>query len=215
MVEPCTLPCKHIFCIQCINQQIMNKTQCPMCRQDFQQNYLPQIDTDLQSKIKLKYPQKFEERNEELKQQGLLEGNLVKVKFMYGNDHKLIPNPKKLNSQHLGEEIENKHTWTVFVRIVKSQGQIIGNEAKKFISKVKFGLHPTFGATEQTVQQEPFQMTKIGWGTFEVPIEIHFRRETGKRDKVTLSHYLSFNGHGETKWFTVTFDKEKLEQMSI
>ena len=76
---------------------------------------------------------------------------------------------------------------------------------------MKFGLHPTFGVTEMDVKSEPFELRRIGWGTFEIPIEIYFRRDTGRKEILKLSHYLSFNGQGKRQYFQVAFDKEKLD----
>jgi transcription initiation factor IIF auxiliary subunit len=57
-------------------------------------------------------------------------------------------------------------------------------------------------------------MRRVGWGTFNIPIEIHFRRDTGKKDKLVLDHYLNFNDNGEHKSFYVTFDKDKIETLN-
>ena len=76
-------------------------------------------------------------------------------------------------------------------------------------------MHPTFGVTEIDVKAAPYEMKRIGWGTFEIPIEIFFRRETGRRETLKLSHYLSFEGTGKRINFTVSFDKEKLEKINI
>lgn len=50
------------------------------------------------------------------------------------------------------------------------------DKIQKFIQKVTYGLDPTFGTTEVTVKAAPYEMTRIGWGTFDVPITIHFRK---------------------------------------
>eukprot|EP00347_Sterkiella_histriomuscorum_P016628 403352460 len=209
MVEPCTLPCNHVFCIQCINQLVQQKTQCPMCRFDFPIDYNPQVDLKLQAKILSQNEIKFKERLEELKTQGLLEGNQIRIKFIYGNDHKPVQNPKKV-----GQDNYNANEWTTFVRLVPNQGLNSNDSIKRYIQKVRFGLHPTFGVTEIDVKSAPFQMTRIGWGVFNIPIEIFFRRDTGKKETIKLDHYLSFQGQGSSRIFTIAFDKEKLDQIS-
>ena len=50
----------------------------------------------------------------------------------------------------------------------------------KMIEKVRYGLHPTFGVDYMDVRagQKPnFEMTFNGWGTFDIPITIFFRRD--------------------------------------
>ena len=112
------------------------------------------------------------------------------MRFSFGNDHKLVENPRQVGKD---KELTNKHEWNMFVRIADKNENI-----KNYISKVKYGLHPTFGVTEEVVKSAPFEMKKIGWGTFEIPIEIHFRKETGKKEPIVLSHYLSFEGKGQS-----------------
>ena len=67
---------------------------------------------------------------------------------------------------------------------------------QKYVEKVKFGLHPSFGVTEFNVKSAPFEMKRLGWGTFEIPIEIYFRRDTGRRETLKVDHMLSFEGKG-------------------
>ena len=50
-----------------------------MCRGMFKEGYFPEVDTKLQSAIKLKEEAKYLDRIEELKKQGLLHGNQVKI----------------------------------------------------------------------------------------------------------------------------------------
>ena len=68
MVEPCKLPCLHIFCIQCIEKFMEAKHECPMCRHPFPVNYDPKIDEDLANKIKGAFPQKFTDYKKLLKE---------------------------------------------------------------------------------------------------------------------------------------------------
>ena len=55
----------------------------------------------------------------------MLEANKVKVKFEYGNEHKLVENPKKVGQN---KEYENKHEWVVYVRLADQK-----EDVKKFI----------------------------------------------------------------------------------
>ena len=82
-------------------------------------------------------PQRFNQRSEELKNEGILESNLMRVTFAYGNDHELIKEAKTTKSGY-----RNEHRWTVFVRMADKKDSV-----KKYISKVRFGMDPTFGVT--------------------------------------------------------------------
>lgn len=54
--------------------------------------------------------------------------------------------------------------------------------ANKFFEKVRFGLHETFGAPYMDVRadnQGKFEMTFKGWGTFDIPITLFWKRQVG------------------------------------
>ena len=90
----------------------------------------------------------------------------MRVRFVYGNDYELIESKK--------EDTENKHYWTVFVRLVDQKQNI-----SKYIRKVSFELDETFDPIINHVIYAPFEHSRLGWGTLNVPITINFRRETG------------------------------------
>ena len=63
--------------------------------------------------------------------------------------------------------------------------------------KVCFELDETFGTIHNDKKQAPFELSRIGWGTFNIPISVFFRRETGIKDVIELNHELSFEGNGK------------------
>ena len=86
-------------------------------------------------------------------------------------------------------------------------------DANRLIEKVRFGLHPTFGMDYMDIKANPsgkFEMAFTGWGTFDIPVTINFRRELclpPEKRNLHLDHYLSFDGNG--KWRTVNFPLKK------
>ena len=94
---------------------------------------------------------------------------------------------------------------------VKFAGKNI--DANRMIEKVRFGLHETFGMDYMDIKAGPsgkFEMGFTGWGTFEIPVTIHFRRELclepAKRT-IKLNHMLSFEGNG--KWRSINMPLKK------
>ena len=91
--------------------------------------------------------------------------------------------------------------------------------ANKLIEKVRFGLHPTFGMDHMDVKANPsgkFEMGFKGWGTFDIPVTIHFRRELqleADKRQLKLDHYLSFDGNG--KWRTVVLPIKKAAALKL
>ena len=52
---------------------------------------------------------------------------------------------------------------------------------------VTYKLHPTFSPNSVTVQEAPFAITRLGWGEFDIAVEIHSRNGTTHRMKHSLS----------------------------
>ena len=81
------------------------------------------------------------------------------------------------------------------------------------IEKVRFGLHETFGVEYMDIKANPsgkFEMAFTGWGTFDIPITIHFKRELclePENRRMELDHELSFEGNG--KWRSVNMPLKK------
>ena len=63
----------------------------------------------------------------------------------------------------------NHYRWIAFV---------IANELREesdlIIKKVTYNLHKTFSPNKVEVETAPFIISYIGWGTFEIVIEIEF-----------------------------------------
>ena len=52
-------------------------------------------------------------------------------------------------------------------------------DAVRYIKKVRYGLHETFGAEYMEIMgsndNNKFEMSMTGWGTFEIPITMYLR----------------------------------------
>ena len=59
--------------------------------------------------------------------------------------------------------------------------------------KVKFYLDESFTTPEVSKSNFPFEITRIGWGTFDITLEIFFREETGRKESVKVIHGISFD----------------------
>ena len=68
----------------------------------------------------------------------------ISVKF--GNTHQTVAGAKTLRCG-----VTNSHEWTAFVRVMGKS-----YDSRDLVSKVVFGLHESFGVTEQTVRGAPF-----------------------------------------------------------
>ena len=82
------------------------------------------------------------------------------------------------------------------------------------MQKVVFTLDPSFGNNHiLTVEEAPFRIMRMGYGTFDLPIEIHFKKETGIQEPLTIIHSLSFEGNGKRIGHTQKFNRVKVAAM--
>jgi NAD-dependent SIR2 family protein deacetylase len=100
---------------------------------------------------------------------------------------KEIPTKLQIGNTHELKDKESHH-WTMYVKSNKDN-----------IEKVTFQLHPTFKPSEVEVKSSPFQISRIGWGTFTVEMEIYLKNG----EKFTMKHALSFEGSGSEKIYEI------------
>ena len=134
-----------------------------------------------------------------LRSENAFSGDFADLRLVYGNRHETVP-----ANGYKG----NTHKWTMFVKFTNKH-----IDANRLIEKVRFGLHPTFGMDYMDIKANPsnkFEMQFTGWGTFTIPVTVHFRRElclTPEQRQLQLDHYLCFDGNG--KWQTINIPLKK------
>eukprot|EP00997_Jenningsia_sp_PLL12_P005227 NODE_2089_length_989_cov_213.224468_g1709_i0.p1 GENE.NODE_2089_length_989_cov_213.224468_g1709_i0~~NODE_2089_length_989_cov_213.224468_g1709_i0.p1 ORF type:complete len:193 (+),score=44.22 NODE_2089_length_989_cov_213.224468_g1709_i0:341-919(+) len=107
------------------------------------------------------------------------------MRVVVGNNHSISNNPV----------FNNHHQWTVYVRAEDPQRQSL-------ITRVNFRLHPTFTPQEVMVDHPPFQVTRMGWGTFTVGIDVYLRNQV-----VSFEHELNFSVPTEESTHSIVFDQ--------
>ena len=81
----------------------------------------------------------------------------------------------------------------------------------KYIKSVTYHLHPTFKPSVIKVTEAPFLLSRVGWGWFDIPMDIEFQPWT-KLPKMTLEHELCFENKGHTQSVLLEIDDEDEEQ---
>jgi transcription initiation factor IIF auxiliary subunit len=112
----------------------------------------------------------------ELIKSNMLNEEIFGIQFTVGNRHELVENPKQANSN---KNLKNKHKWTCFIEL---NHPMLKKYTYKLIDKVDFQLHETFRPplrTAKSVEGKPIEYSTIGWGTFDVPMTIHWKKEVG------------------------------------
>jgi len=106
-------------------------------------------------------------------------GSPQKPLVTIGNTHTILTTVKA------GEPAEE---WTVFLR--HANGTSLPSTAIG-IKEVVFTLHPDFDPSVVTVKSAPFEVTRVGWGAFDVGVEVRFKDGHGPSQK--FSHLLVFD----------------------
>lgn len=109
-----------------------------------------------------------------------VKGAVVEWPIVFGN-----------NATWLGKKATDTatHRWCCYVRSAD------GRDLAAIVQKVVFNLHPSFPTPVITVEQAPFEINEVGWGEFEIRIELFFLDPAEK--PVELFHSLKLFGDNE------------------
>ena len=79
------------------------------------------------------------------------------------------------------------------------------------IEKVEFELHETFRNPYRERVRPPFEISTNGWGTFEIPIKIVWKKKLNL-PPTYLEHMLSFSGSGKSKEYVIRINSDDIFQ---
>lgn len=161
--------------------------KCPMCRT----LTTARADRSRERTLRTNYPSTYAERSVDAAQPNAVEDGETEVLTIYiGNGHRLV---------RTEDESSNKHEWLFFVRPSRTD----------LIEEVQVFLHPTFRNHKVIVQWAPYEIRRVGWGTFTVYANVilkpGFRWESdeaedtedgGARGMLPLEWQLDFEGRG-------------------
>ena len=144
-----------------------------MCRAVPPAKFQINCDAKLKLKIKQAEPEAYAEKLAELRENNALQADWAGVELVYGNRYQTVA-PKSPKSNK-GLAAFNTNKWTAFVKFANKK-----IAPTNMIEKVRFGLHPSFGVDymDKKAPEENgcYEVTFTGFGTFEVPITITFKR---------------------------------------
>ena len=199
LTRPIFTPCNHAFCLGCYEEcaELSIKNICPLCRFSVPKDFQPSIDKEYAKKLKEIFEKETKEREKQLAEVLLLEKQFIKLKFNYGNTWKEVPHPKKPG--------ETSNNWRAHLKLVNEDSQ-------KYIKYVEFELHPTY-AGDKIIKKckAPFEIERLAWGYFNLPITIYFT-DLIESDPIVINHMLYFQTNGKNENQIV---KVKLKQNPI
>lgn len=159
------------------------EANCPMCRT----HTAATPDRALDAQLEARYPRTYQERKADKEvARGIRTGSDggEGVLVLIGNRHQL--------EADAGDG--NAHDWTFFVRVSRPE----------LVDRVVVELHPTFRRHTLVLREAPFEVRRLGWGTFVIQAEIwlkspwqwmHEGRTEGTR-ALELEWELDFHGRG-------------------
>ena len=194
MVEPCTLPCKHSFCVQCLNEWFKKRRECAYCTAVTPADFQLSVNRSLQADIKRAVPQEYRQHLTKLRMENKMTADtndLVELPIIFGNRHEIL-NARGRNGQR------NRHRWTMFIDFKNLP-------VARFIDKVRFGLNKSFGQEYRDVylNKGKLELSFTGYSPLNIPITIFFKPELFQEEdiedsQIDLEHLLCFKGQG--KW---------------
>lgn len=84
------------------------------------------------------------------------------------------------------------HKWTLYVRGANDQ------DLSFCVKKVVFTLHSSFAEPKREVVVQPFELTEMGWGEFEIAVRLEFQEDVHE-EPVELVHRLKLFHDSETQ----------------
>ena len=203
IAEPSITPCEHLYCVDCIHKVIEVKSSCPLCRTAIPEDYLPDIASDLQDFAAEKYPDEFNHRKSELIKQKIWFANKMPIVFEYGNTWRRVKNAKVGRHGYL---LDN--SWTMFVNPV-----VDSDPTKKLVNKFTYRLHPTYKDPVMNVNEAPFSLTMLAYGSFHVEVTVNWHRALEMPDTKWI-HLLRFSEGGSKTNKTVYFDRQSVTDIN-
>lgn len=172
-----------------------------MCREYFSSDFTAIVDKNLQAYIAKKYEQDFDTRKNELIASNQWSADKIRIRFLYGNEWNYMPNTKVFAQKN-----KCSNNFTMFLELCHPNKWMVTEQ----IEKVVYNLHDTYKKPVQTVDKYPFRLSKNAWGSFEVEIEIYWKKWLGLPVK-KMNHMLLFERSGKSQNFVMTFKSKDFE----
>lgn len=127
------------------------EARCPMCRT----MTIAYPDHQRAGELSSKYPRAWAERDLEAANESEGFEGVQTITVYIGNRHRLVTPSED-------DPARNCHEWTFFVRPSRTD----------VIEEVHIHLHPTFRQNHLIRQLPPYQVTRLGWGVFDVTASV-------------------------------------------
>lgn len=164
--KPIQLLCKHTFCLPCLNDLAFYENRCPLCRQEFPENF-DKTERNINQQIINEMKQQFSAerlltREEKALKEQQKQNN--KVLFMtYGYDFKEIGTKPRITTQ---SQAPKKYEWKIYVKQINFLKQ-------NMIKRVEFDINVgVIGSKPIKVENSPYILEGKGAYHFSPKITI-------------------------------------------
>ncbi|EAS03606.2 YEATS family protein (macronuclear) [Tetrahymena thermophila SB210] len=207
--NPVTTKCSHTYCKMCLEELVEyeQKVVCPLCRKEIKNIANLVVDKQKEQYLAQQFPTEFAKRLEEAKRQEQLKANSVFLIIEYGNSHEYEQNP--LQSQSNPSK-QNQHRWCCFVKLSNLEGK-----ESDYIERVEFKLHETFKQPLVITNKAPFQVSRLGWGTFQIPIKIYWKNWLQIQQPTELNWNLQFSQPEKKSIFKLKISQDILKNRPV
>ncbi|CAI6230724.1 unnamed protein product [Periconia digitata] len=175
ILSPVLTQCAHILCASCMAQWADTSTSttpltatplldltatytpslsasCPMCRTQTTAHPSPTLAATLAQKYPTTYALRAAEEEQDILAQRSNETGAESIVLLIGNKHRI----------ERRSDDGNTHDWTFFVRVSRPE----------MVKEVRVYLHPTFRPPVVTLREPPFEVRRLGWGTFNIRVAV-------------------------------------------
>ena len=221
--SPLKITCGHTFCIDCLERIVFlgeESWKCPMDRIKFNPLKDLSINTSLLTETYNKLTVKFKEealKKLEFRSKNPFYKNVISV--LYGNEHSKYESEDSSGNKHKWkafvrlskfdkkeplylkfQEIRSQMNIEKLVNYVetkneneKVEDEDEDNDLNKYIETVRFDLHETFRPPFIILTKPPFEVQRIGWGTFRILATVTFKKEYKVEKPIEVEIDLSFS----------------------
>jgi len=184
----------HVLLLKCLSNLRVNQLCClAVCNKHF--NQLVNDREELWSLVVKVQGVEEDWKKEEQKSPGfwrkLALTRCVTTSVTIGNTHSWLNDSK---------QGQNQHSWEMF----------INQSPQNVIHQVCYQLHQTFHPNKIVIDQPPFTLRRLGWGTFSIACQISFKPEYRKKE-LLLRHNLSFNSERTQQSYIFDFRRDSVQ----
>jgi transcription initiation factor IIF auxiliary subunit len=238
IVEPIRISCSHLYCLDCIERLLTgvdDDIRCPMDRKAFDYRTDIKYDESVFIRNYNLQPNECKKVIDSILSNRLDKKNLKEYRIAYGNLHEYIPSENNNNHKWVAfaylKECDLtkknlldgfKYRFNLFwitnsfdekLKALEENKKLIEDleiDQNRIIKRVTYKLHPTFNPSCVFVQESPFEITRYGWGAFNITLNVEFQDNLNIQN-LELDHFICFEKPSSENYKQIFIDVDNLK----